>query len=91
MPEASELAVRAMGMQLDARDHGAVESELSGDDIDDAIEAATARTTEAERSLVAEPLDSPKLPEKAERVVNRAEDLDELTGDAAGQGVDPEP
>ena len=52
--------------------------------LDDAIHVATERTTDAQAEVDRQ-IDAPdELPERAEIVVNRAEDLHVLTREAAG-------
>jgi hypothetical protein len=52
--------------------------------LDDAIHVATERTTDAQAEVDRRIDDPDELPQRAEVVVNRAEDLHVLTEEAAG-------
>ena len=57
---------------------------------DDAIATAAERARREARNLRSEPLGSPELLPKAERVVQASEELHELSRDAAAEGATAE-
>lgn len=77
-------------MQCPSSIISAMERDPNVEDLDDAIDTAVRRTSEAELSVVAEPIDSPDLLPKVEVVVHRAEDLHELATDGLAAIEDDE-
>ena len=57
-------------------------------DLDDAIQTAADHARDAQHRVIAEPIDSPELVPKAERVEHFADDIHELASDAA-DGTEP--
>lgn len=56
-------------------------------DTDNAIEVAALHARQAEDRLVRQPMGSPEQVREAHTVHHRAEDLDELAGDAAAEAT----
>ena len=72
-----------MTVQRTLSDHRGMDQEPDPTELDTALDTATRRVDQAEERLLAEPVTSPKIVPKAERVEHLAEDLHELASDAA--------
>jgi hypothetical protein len=62
--------------------------DLRSDDVDDALDLAAGRVVLAQREFGGTRLGTTESVKKADRVVHRAEDLDELAEEAVGQAVE---